>query len=270
MTARDFSDNLRLLCSYGQSVSAICRDAGINRHQMKRYLGGTASPSLHTLRRLCDFFGLEEHEILLPQKEFAALVRIKPPRLQRTRDRISEFVGSLAEFSDLALLQHYVGFYQGYFQPDRRVPEIHTTLTQLKIEDGCLISKTIERHPGGSAGLPRVIKYDGVAFLRGSVLTIIEDCLQVPETAFVTMLYGADTTELTYLSGLVSGTSPDSTHAIYAMRTCWRYLGPDINLRKHLSLCGHYPLDHPSVGHYARFCTTNELETGEAAFEPRM
>ena len=150
MTAKDFSDNLRLLCSYGQSVSAICRDAGINRHQMNRYLGGTASPSLHTLRRLCDFFGLEEHEILLPQKEFSALIRIRPPRLQRTRDRIAEFTGRLGEATDLALLQHYVGYYQGYFQPDRRAPESHTTLTQSKIEDGCLITTTIERQPSVS------------------------------------------------------------------------------------------------------------------------
>ena len=31
---------------------------------------------MHTLRRLCDFFGVEEHEILLPQTQFAALVRV--------------------------------------------------------------------------------------------------------------------------------------------------------------------------------------------------
>lgn len=270
MSAEDFSTNLRLLCGYGQSVSAICRDAGINRHQIKRYLGGTASPSLHTLRRLCDFFGLEEHEILLPQKEFATLIRIRPPRLQRTRDRFSEFFGGFAGGSDLANLNHYVGYYQGYFQPDRRVPEIHTTLTQLKVEDGALVSKTIERHPSGSAGLPKTIKYNGVAFLNGTILTVIENCVQVQGSAFVTMLYGADGTELTFLSGLVTGASPDSTHAIYTLRTCWRFLGSDIDLRKHLSLCGHFPLDHPSVGDYARFCTTNDLAAGEGAFEPRM
>ena len=270
MSAQDFSDNLRLLCSYGQSVSDICRKARINRHQMKRYLGGTASPSLRTLRNLCDFFGLEEHEILLPKKDFATLIRIRPPRLQKTRDRISEFFGSLADDVGFSTLQHYVGYYQAYFQPDRRVPEIHTTLTQLKIEDGCLVSKTIEKHPTGSSGLPRTIKYEGVALLHGSTLTIIENCLQVQGSAFVTMLYGADRTELTFLTGLVTGTSPDSTHAIYSLRTCWQFLGTDINLRKHLSLCGQYALDHPAIGKYARFCTTNELEAGESAFEPRM
>jgi hypothetical protein len=118
------------------------------------------------------------------------------------------------------------------------------------------------------AGLPEVIKYYGVAFLHGSILMIAENRLHVPGSAFVRMLYGADQIELAFLSGIVIVTWPDSRHVIHSMRTCWRYLGTDINLKKHSSLCGQYPLDHPSVGKYARFCTTNDLDFGEAAFEP--
>ena len=32
MASSDLGSNLRLLCSYGQSISAICRQAKINRH----------------------------------------------------------------------------------------------------------------------------------------------------------------------------------------------------------------------------------------------
>jgi hypothetical protein len=116
--------------------------------------------------------------------------------------------------------------------------------------------------------LPKVIKYYGAAFLHGSILMIVANYLQVPGSAFVRMLYGADQIEFTFLSSIVTGTWPDSRHVIRSMCNCWRYLGTDINVKKHSSLCGQYPLDHPSVGKYAHFCTTNDLDSGAAAFEP--
>ncbi|MBL9052493.1 MAG: helix-turn-helix transcriptional regulator, partial [Tabrizicola sp.] len=103
MSSIDLGPNLRLLCSYGRSISAICRQARINRHQLQRYLNGSAAPSLHTLRRICDFFGVEEHEILLPQRDFAALIKIRPPQLARSRDRISEYMAGFIEAQDMSL-----------------------------------------------------------------------------------------------------------------------------------------------------------------------
>jgi len=270
MTIADFSQNLRLLCSYGQSVSAVCRDSGVNRHQMKRYLSGAASPSLHTLRRLCDFFGLEEHEILLRHPEFSALIRIRPPKLQRTRDRISEFIGSVVDSADIDVARHYVGYYHVYFQPDRQVPEIHRALTRMSLEDRCLITKTIERYPSGSAGLPKVVKYGGIAFVNGKALTIMERRPKVPDVTFFTLLYGADTDELTFLSGLSTGASPDSSRSLYSVRICWHYLGTEIDLRKKLRQCGQFPLAHSSISNYVKFCTTNELGEGESEFGPRV
>ncbi|MGC1426952.1 MAG: helix-turn-helix transcriptional regulator, partial [Albidovulum sp.] len=57
MASDPIHDNIRLLCSYGQSVSDICRRAGFNRQQFNKYINGHAQPSLATLRRICDFFG---------------------------------------------------------------------------------------------------------------------------------------------------------------------------------------------------------------------
>jgi transcriptional regulator with XRE-family HTH domain len=270
MAAEDLPKNLRLLCSYGQSISAVCRQAGINRHQLKRYLGGSSSPSLHTLRRLCDFFGLEEHEILLPHAGLAALVRIRPPRLQRSRDRIAEFIAAVSEIPDLALARHYVGFYHVYFQPDRLVPEIHRALTRITLEDRCLITKTVERYPAGAAGLPKTVKYGGIAYPGGSRLTVIERRSNAPDSAFFTILYGADADELTFLSGISTGTSPDSRREIYSVRICWEYLGQEIDMRRALARCGQFPLDSPEIASYPRYCTQNSLAEGDSAFIPRL
>ena len=73
-----FPENLRLLCSYYKSIAEVCRRLSVNRPQFNRYLSGTTFPSNSTLRRVCDFFGVEEHEILLPHNQFRRLLQVRP------------------------------------------------------------------------------------------------------------------------------------------------------------------------------------------------
>lgn len=270
MSSKDLGPNLRLLCSYGRSISAICRQARINRHQLQRYLNGSAAPSLHTLRRLCDFFGVEEHEILLPEREFAALVKVRPPQLARSRDRISEYMAGFIEAQDLKLAARYVGYYHGYFQTNRQVPEVQRVLIRIALEDNCLVTKTMEFYPSGTAGLPRVVKYEGIAYPSRSTLTMIERRPNEIMSTFFTILYGASEGELTYMSGLVTGVAPDTSRDIYALRTCWRYLGRDIDVRAALRACGQFPRDSDEIGKYVLYCTTNELNPGDEFFTPHL
>jgi transcriptional regulator with XRE-family HTH domain len=270
VSSDDLGANLRLLCSYGRSISAICRQAAINRHQLQRYLNGSASPSLHTLRRLCDFFGVEEHEILLPRKEFAALVKVRPPQLARSRDRVSEYMAGFIEAQDPSLAARYVGYYHGYFQPNRQVPVVQRVLTRIVLEDNCLVTRTFEFYRSGTAGLPRVLKYEGIAYPSRTTLTMIERRPHDISSTFFTILYGASEGELTYMSGLVLGVAPDTSRDIYALRTCWRYLGREIDLRAALRACGQQPRDSAEIGSYVQYCTRNELASGEEYFAPHL
>lgn len=75
---QNLSQNLRLLCSYYKSIAEVCRRLGINRPQFNRYLSGQHKPSANTLRRLCEFFGVDEQEILLPHGQFQRIVDVRP------------------------------------------------------------------------------------------------------------------------------------------------------------------------------------------------
>ena len=237
MSVADFPQNLRLLCSYGRSVSDVCRRAGINRHQFERYLTGAATPSLRTLRRICDFFGLEDHEIFLDRAPFAA--------------------------------QRYVGFYHLYYQPDRLVPEIHRCLMRIALSDRCLVTKTLERYPKGSAGLPSAVKYSGVLLLRGNKLIVMERQVNASDSTFFSIVDGTGYSELTYLSGISLGISPDGSRTTYSLRIVWHYLGTEISIRRRLAQCGQIPLDSPELGFYLRHCIENDLTVGDPAFMPR-
>lgn len=72
---QNLSSNLRLLCSYRPSISRVAQDLKINRSQFNRYLAGTSFPRGAMLRRICDYFGVEPHEILMPEDEFAQIVK---------------------------------------------------------------------------------------------------------------------------------------------------------------------------------------------------
>lgn len=268
MSSSDLGPNLRLLCSYGRSISAVCRQAKINRHQLQRYLAGSAFPSMHTLRRLSDFFGVEEHEILLPHAQFAALVRVRPPQLALSRDRAADFMSAFTDGQDIESATRYEGYYHSYYQPNMQVPEIHRVLTRLRLEDRCLVTKTVEIFRDGVAGLPRVVKYEGIAFLSNSALTILERRERDPTSTFFTILYGTDAAELTFLSGLALGVAPELKRDIYSLRTCWRYLGREIDVRARLRECGQFSVNSNEISKYVRYCVNNKVGSGEEMFSP--
>ena len=51
--------NLRLAASFLPSVSQLCRDIGLNRQQVNKYLNGHSHPSPYNLRRIAAYLGLD-------------------------------------------------------------------------------------------------------------------------------------------------------------------------------------------------------------------
>lgn len=66
--------NLRLLCSHYRSIAEVCRKLAINRAQFNKYLAGQSRPTPYNLKRICDFFGVEDYELLLPPEQFVRLL----------------------------------------------------------------------------------------------------------------------------------------------------------------------------------------------------
>lgn len=61
-----FGANLRKLGNSAASVSALCRDLGINRTQFNRYLAGESFPRPDVLHRICTFFDVDARILLEP------------------------------------------------------------------------------------------------------------------------------------------------------------------------------------------------------------
>lgn len=68
-----FGANLRQLAKDADSISALCRDLGINRTQFNRYLSGESFPRPDVLHRICEFFEVDARILLEPVSEIKSV-----------------------------------------------------------------------------------------------------------------------------------------------------------------------------------------------------
>ena len=271
MATSDFRQNLALVTSYGRSVSDVCRRAGINRQQYNRYLSGQSSPSLSTLRRICDFFGLDDHEIFLDHESFANIIRRRPPRLKKQEDAITEFVRLLVQTDQnkTGALEKYEGYFQCYAQIEVGSEKLLRTLICVRNSGNGWVSKTIERYPTTTYMIPNRMNYKGVVFLIADRLVMLEQESTFRKSTWTTMMYTTDFDEPNFLSGLSIGISPENTHDIICYRTVWHYLGKTPDLRDAITKCGLIDLTDPTVPDYVPNVVGDAASPGPILLTPR-
>ncbi|MFP7570706.1 helix-turn-helix domain-containing protein [Marivita sp. S2033] len=127
--------NLRELAKSTESISALCRDLGINRTQFNRYLSGESFPRPDVLFRICQYFNVDARIILEPLEDIAF-------RTQSllNHPEISDFLApGVTQMTELL-------FPSGFYQFSRRSFSDNTAFLR---------------------GLVYVYRKDGATFLRG-------------------------------------------------------------------------------------------------------
>ncbi len=112
-----FAGNLRDECLRHGTIADVCRGIGINRQQFNKYLAGQTLPNAATLRRICDYLQIQEHELLTEKVGDEAIFNAR--RSQRFLTSLEHFVrtivpeGGLAYGPELAIAEQ--GNYFCYF-----------------------------------------------------------------------------------------------------------------------------------------------------------
>lgn len=101
--------NLRQLSQQAASISALCRDLGINRTQYNRYLAGESFPRPDVLHRICTYFGVDARILLEPVENID-----RAENSMLLNPAISEYLGGTAR----ALSEEE--FPSGFFRFTRR------------------------------------------------------------------------------------------------------------------------------------------------------
>ncbi|MGE8358658.1 helix-turn-helix domain-containing protein [Pseudomonas sp.] len=224
--------NLKLLCSHYRSIAEVCRKLGLNRAQFNRYLAGQSRPTAHNLKRICDFFGVEPHELALPGEQFARLVGVRgnDKASSASGDPLSTLFEPLREQS--GDLSRYCGYYFEYANCMSVPGTILLSLVHVREENGTFLFERQERQVtsgGGHAEESARCRYLGAAFqLQDRLFLIDYESLTVNEMS-QTILIPSFKSRITRLNGLKTGVSSGDRRTPACTRVVWEYLGTEIN-----------------------------------------
>jgi transcriptional regulator with XRE-family HTH domain len=248
-TTANFVNNLKLACSYYPSVSEVSRKVGINRQQFMRYLAGESHPSRHNLRKLCDLFGVDEYELLMPAHQFRNLLRLKKER----DDGLVKLPPLLPPLLQLvqrqrAELSKNLGYFHVYYLSASRPGAVLKSLIHIYEWQEFTLYKRIERLKIiGSKGQAELYKYAGIVGIVGDRLHLIDQETLTGSELTHTILYPSYRNRITYLTGLTVGVSGNDAHRPSASRIALEYVGNTVNLRRVVADCGLFQAEDPAI-----------------------
>ena len=227
--------NLALLCSYYPSIAEVCRKLDINRQQFNKYLAGHARPSRHNFRRVCDFFGVTEAELLLEPHRFEELLTIR-----RKPVDFGEMAEPLRHLDRLyrasAPMDRYIGYYYRYFYSFGYPGKIIKSFCVIYEKDGKYFWKNMEVMRAHTTGhSTSVSKYLGCALLLSDRIHIMEYGSMVCNSITQMTLYPSYHTRVDYLLGIHTGGAVRRGRRPAASRVVLEYLGRDVDIRRALA-----------------------------------
>lgn len=265
-----FAKNLRLLISYSKSISSISRDLKISRQQFTRYLAGKNLPSVRNMRKISDYFGVEETEILMPIEDFHKMISLNPPRLVQT-DPVKSFftADGHIKMNTKNELKKYLGFYYSHFIIADSPGKIIRSLMYIYEFGGNILTKNIERYPFQSDGAAPINKFEGIALFNAERLFIYEREKIKGSRIWQTVVYTSNFKYSTYLSGLTMGIASKAIGDIACYRVVYEFLGTNLNTRMALLGCGSFDINSATISKFIRDRVVNDIRQNEVAFVPR-
>lgn len=261
---QNFAENLRLACGYYPSISAVCRRIGMNRQQFNNYLSRKSLPSVANLRRMSDFFGVEESEMFLELRVFSEVIRGKnvpnvysPFMLKMAEDIVAPHQDALGR----SLLK-YQGLYHCYYYSCGHVNYVIRSLIYIREVNGVWAVKTIEilrnRDSGAKPSSGFIFKRDGVLILNTSRLFIFDYERAINRTPSLTVLFPSNRSRVNRLNGVHVTVSGGAAQRPFATRVAYQSLGANPDMRAALRRCGLFHQDDPGIPDEIKAAITNE------------
>lgn len=267
-----FPENLRLLCSYYKSIAEVCRRLAVNRPQFNRYLSGATFPSNSTLRRICDFFGVEEHEILLPHNQFRRLLQVRPiaeQELTHVNTPEQQYFDRLNGVGQNGI-EKYVGYYFEYYLSMACPGKILRTLVCLERQHGKTYYQRTERLNPRKTGKPFHGMYKGIVQFLGDRIFLHDYETLTNLEMTQTILYPTFKNRVDRLTGLRLGVSGSGERMPCCTRVVLEFIGKDIKRSKVLPMLGLFDFDDEYIDDDIRQSIINDIGEGEWHFRARF
>lgn len=245
----DFVANLRFAASHQVSISEVCRRLGINRSQFMKYLSGSSHPSRNNLRRICDHFGVDEFEMLMPHEQFRGILRLRPSK----DNEMPNLPWPMRDLLQLAQrqradLSRLVGWYYVHYHSSTRPGLVLRSLMTIHHWRDYTCYRRIERlSVQEELQRPDVYKYSGVIIMLGNRIHLMDQETVTASELSHTILYPNYRNRVQLLTGMTMGVSGADTHHTFASPVLIESLGRDISPRRALRRCGLFAPDSPEL-----------------------
>lgn len=232
------TENLKFLCGHYPSIAHVCRKLGMNRQQFNKYLSGQMRPSRASMRKICDFFGVTEAELLLDPADMQKIFEVKKrPITEMALDGPMRHLDRIYRTS--VGLDRYVGYYYRYFFAFGYPGMIVKSLQRITGEGQYYYTKNVEilREPGNLRSIT-INKYLGVVFYLGDRIQLIEyEALQTNSIS-QSVYYPSYHSRVDKLIGIQTGAPTRKGRRPGASKVLLEYLGKEIDPRQALRRIG--------------------------------
>ena len=213
-----FGPNLRLLCGYRPSISRVAQDLKLNRSQLNRYLAGNSFPRRPLMRKICDYFGVEPHEILLPQEEFARIIKLRGLDADQLTRTLRQHIDRIVSRNDLRVHELVGSFFEYYYSMSQR-GQIVRALVVFAAQGDHVFYRRLERMGPFDRPGHRHYRYQGSALLLGDRVFLNDyECdtgIELTQSVF----YPDYAHRWTRLHGVKLGVSANRDHMPCCVRT---------------------------------------------------
>ncbi len=244
----NFSRNLRIACDQYSSVAEVCRSLEINRQQFNKYLSGQIHPSRHNLKRICEFFKINEKQFDLNAIEFkACIAKTGKEATNTTGNPVEQVIDSLPNSIDE--LARYEGYYYSHFHALGYPGSVIRSLIHVYRSGERFYTTSIEHLWNKEKKHTRHhrFKYNGVVLYLADRIFITEYETLAKKTVCQTILFPNYRYALDTLSGITTGVGSLHSHPPKSTRIEWQFLGREIDLREAINGCALYDSDSKAI-----------------------
>jgi len=247
--APDLAANLRFAASFLPSVSQLCRDIGLNRQQVNKYLSGASRPSPYNLRRIAAYFGIEPEDLAGPTERFVKSWRQRGglPVGQRDPLRLPEHLRDAFLRPEIGA-ERFLGVYHCYINSFSWPGHVLRYVMRIGRAGGWIVTKSVGRYAAEpDSGERYLMKCAGVATMQAHLLTIIEQQLLGAPTLSTTILQPTYRSDVGVLSGVCLDTPMGGARRPVASRVVFRFLGRHADLKAAMGQTAVLAPDSPAI-----------------------
>ena len=261
------TQNLGFLCTYYPSIADVCRRLKFNRQQFNKYLSGQVRPSRHNMRRICDFFGVTESEMLLDHGRFVEIISLR--RHPIPGEGLSEPLRHIAHLFNMSgNLERYIGYYFRYYYSFSYPGYLTKSLARISEKDGRFYWSNLEIIGDPSSGQrPAVSKYKGVLLFLGDRIFVVEYHALLKNSITEMILYPSYRARIAYLTGIQTGAPAIRGRRPAASLVLLEHLGETIDIRKAIRSAGLFREDNEAIPATIREAVRNRIVEGSYVLE---